>query len=217
MAMRIASPTRDARLQALLAECPQLWRGRPLGRPSRGIPTGHAVLDEALPDRGWPPGGMLEVLHDGEGAGQVSLFLPAAARLAADGAGVLLIAPPRPPCGTALLAAGLRLDRCAVLQPQGAAEALWAAEQAARSSACGMVLLWASPAPTAARRLQLAASEGGTLLVCFSGRRARAGLRPVLRLQVVTTADGMRRIRILKARGACRQTDLLLPPVAACS
>ena len=199
------------KLDQLLRDCPQLWRGRAPQRPRHGIPSGWPALDAALPDGGWPPQGLVEVLSSGQGQGQVSLWLPAAARLARDGLGLVLIHPPAPPYAPALVAAGVDLSRCAVLQTAAATDALWAAERAARSAACGLVLFWPSRIDTAqARRLQLAADEGRTLLVAFLSR-PRPELRAVLRLRIDTEADGRRRLDVLKVRGSHRRAQLHLP------
>ncbi|MBP6531496.1 MAG: hypothetical protein KA260_15345, partial [Burkholderiales bacterium] len=46
-----------------------------------GIATSFAVLDAFLPWRGWPVGAMTEIMTDTTGCGEMSLLLPAMARL----------------------------------------------------------------------------------------------------------------------------------------
>ncbi|MGB5832517.1 MAG: hypothetical protein WBG92_11065, partial [Thiohalocapsa sp.] len=64
------------RLDQLLAERPDLWRGR--GRDSTapsGVPTGFEALDLLLPWHGWPPGSLSEILTRHQGAA-LGLTLP---------------------------------------------------------------------------------------------------------------------------------------------
>jgi len=58
-----------------------LWRAqeRPCGASplAAGLPTGHAELDRCLPGGGWPRQGLIEILTDRNGIGELSLLLPA--------------------------------------------------------------------------------------------------------------------------------------------
>ncbi|WP_462320331.1 hypothetical protein [Halochromatium sp.] len=72
-------------LQRLLADRADLWRGRvETSALAKGMATGFAELDQALPWDGWPINGLTEVLTDQPGAG-LALILPALARLCSDG------------------------------------------------------------------------------------------------------------------------------------
>ena len=63
-----------------------VWRGDTLATlPESAIPSGHAELDAELPGGGWPRGNLTEILVDRSSVGEMSLLLPALARLSADG------------------------------------------------------------------------------------------------------------------------------------
>lgn len=198
-------------IEGLLREHPLLWRGRPDPRPRSGLPTGFPALDTALPDGGWPTRGVVELLHEGPGLGQVSLLLPLAARLAADGLGVVWLNPPPAPYAPALAAAGLPLARCLWLQPETRRDQFWAAERVVRSAACGLLLWWPPVlAPTTLRRLQLAASDGATLAVLLVHRPLDGNHVP-LRLRLRRLDNGERELRVLRARGSHRRPLVRLP------
>jgi hypothetical protein len=183
---------------------PALWRarepGEAAGRP--GLPTGFAVLDRCLPGGGWPSRGLVEILADRTGIGELSLLLPALARLCAggqEGGWLAWISPPHPPYAPALAACGIDVSRVLVVR---APPAEWAMEQALRSGACSAVLGWAACRDRQSlRRLQLAAEQSDSLAVLF--RRLRNGSEPspaVLRIALTTGRDGLE-ARILKSRG----------------
>jgi hypothetical protein len=94
------------------------------------------------------------------------------------------------------------LGRLLLVRPADQAAALWAMEQGLRSGACGAVLGWADPeAPTALRRLQLAAEPGGALAFLFRGEAAARRPSPAaLRLQVRPVWQGLE-VGVLKRRG----------------
>jgi len=52
----------------VLLEAGRLWRGQaPLACPASPEPTGHAVLDAALPGGGWPEAALSEILLPADG------------------------------------------------------------------------------------------------------------------------------------------------------
>lgn len=106
-------------LDALLADA-RIWRGRQTQAPHRlrTVPTGWPALDGVLPGNGWPVGALTEVLIDVSGRGELSLLLPALARLTdayRENAWVAWVAPPHVPYAPALAAAGVRLERMLVI------------------------------------------------------------------------------------------------------
>ena len=125
---------------ARLLEHPAIWRGR--SAASRvGLPSGFAVLDEHLPDKGWPRTGLIEILVSRFGSGELTLLMPALAALTcvATARWCVWVAPPLVPFPPALASCGVMLDRIAVV---GGARPLWAFEQALGSGACDAVLGW---------------------------------------------------------------------------
>lgn len=204
-------------LDDLLRRHPQLWRARQQGgadTATPGLPTGFAALDRCLPGGGWPQQGLVEILSDRHGIGELSLLTPALATLCrSDGAAVpgrttstgggwlAWVAPPYQPYAPALAAAGIDVQRVLVVREAASPE--WAMEQALRSEACSAVLGWVDPrGPQALRRLQLAAEQSRCLAVLF--RPVRAAQQPspaVLRLELQPGPAGLQ-VRLVKSRGA---------------
>jgi hypothetical protein len=183
---------------------PAIWRAREQGESPgrRGLPTGYAALDRVLPGGGWPSQGLVEILADRTGIGELSLLLPALARLCDDereGGWLTWISPPHPPYAPALAARGIDVSRILVVR---APPAEWAMEQALRSGACSAVLGWAACRDRhSLRRLQLAAEQSRCLAVLFRGLREATEPSPaVLRIALEGSRNGLE-ARILKSRG----------------
>jgi hypothetical protein len=212
---------------------PALWRARERDGASAaaGLPTGYAELDRCLPGGGWPPQGLIELLADRSGIGELSLLMPALSHLcgtgddagAAAGRGpcgaepggdgwLAWISPPHVPYAPALAAGGIDIRRVLVVR---ASPAEWAMEQALRSGACSAVLGWAACRDRQSlRRLQLAAEQSRCLAVLF--RRlddAREPSPAVLRIALEGGCDGLG-LHILKSRGG-RAASLQLGTIDA--
>jgi hypothetical protein len=198
-----------ASVEELLRNNPaRLWRAREQAAAAAtpaGLPTGYPELDCCLPGQGWPRQGLIEILSDQRGIGELRLLMPALARLCAAtrGGWIAWVSPPYTPYAPALAAAGLDVARVLVVHGAGATD--WAMDQALRSEACSAVLGWANPRePQALRRLQLAAEQSHSVAVLF--RPLQAGLTPspaVLRLALLGDDAGHRglQVRIVKSRG----------------
>jgi len=189
-------------LAALLAR-PDIRRGGALAHVARpSVPTGFPALDAELPGGGWPTGSLTELVPAHDGIGELRVLGPALARLARAGGRLAWIAPPYLPYAPALAAAGIALDRVLIVRVCSARDALWAAEQALRSAACGAVLAWPGEAKyPALRRLQLAAEGTRAMTLLFRAPQAAAEASPAaLRLALDTAAGGIA-VRILKRRG----------------
>lgn len=193
---------------AALLERPDIRRGGALAQiASASVPTGSAALDAELPGGGWPTGCLTELLPAHEGIGELRILGPALAALSRAGQRLAWIAPPHLPYAPALDAAGIALAQLLIVRTAAARDALWAAEQALVSAACGAVLLWPGTVKYAElRRLQLAAEKTRALAVLFRAPRAASEASPAaLRLGLHTIAGGLA-VRILKRRGAvCAQ------------
>lgn len=201
-----------------LLQHPSLWRGRGAVLP-QGIPTGFPALDAALPGGGWPQRGLVEVLTDSSGHGELSLWTSRVAQLtrAETARWCAFVAPPFEPFAPAWSAQGARLDRLLIVRAaQSSARSpgsLWALEQCLLSGACGIGFAWAQQASmTELRRLALAAERGAALGVLI--RPLRAALEhtaAVLRIVITRTATHLR-LQLLKGRGLSpRIVDLPLP------
>lgn len=218
---------RSAALDDLLAQAPQLWRGREPNRSQHTLPSGHARLDARLPGGGWPTGAVTELIATHPGLGELSLLFPALAALGRNGAWLILIDPPWIPYPAALHGHGLMLERLLLVRTGNAQESLWACEQALAGSRGGAVLAWPELAwPDLARkklvgfarlrRLQLAAEAGVKPAFLFRPQDALAAASPAaLRLHLSCgdgPAQGGTRIDILKCRGERPRDPLWLPP-----
>jgi hypothetical protein len=192
---------------------PGLWRARETGEATPGLavrPTGYAALDRCLPGGGWPAQGLIEILTDRHGVGELSLLMPALAALSHEEQGkgwLAWVAPPYQPYAPALAACGIDI-RCLLLVRAQPAE--WAMEQALRSGACSAVLGWAAFRDRQGlRRLQLAAEQSRCMAVLFRTLSDADEPSPaVLRIALEAGRAGLG-VRILKSRGG-RTTSVQL-------
>lgn len=203
---------------------PGVWRGGELEHAVQpSLPTGHAALDAELPGGGWPSGTLTEVLHDVQGIGEVGFLAGTLARAAADDRLIAWIGAPHVPYAPALAQRGIPLARCVVVRPAHREDALWAAEQALKSGACGAVLLWMGGEGGARRhdeyawlrRLQMAAQNGRAVAVLYrAGAAERLSTPAHLRVVLSRTAEGLA-IRIPKRRGPPLVRPVVLGALAA--
>lgn len=201
---------------ARLLEHPAIWRGR----SAASIPTwstGFATLDSALPGGGWPRAGLVEILTEHAGVGELRLLMPVLAHLSVQipARWCAWVAPPMQPFAPALVAHGIALSRQLVVRADAP---LWALEQVLSSGACEMALGWLRVAtPRSLRRLQLATERGRTLGIVFrSWRCSREASPAALRLRVESVPRGVR-ITLLKSRGGARAPVELSWPSATAS
>src|SRR5581483_951035 len=164
----------------LLLQNAVLWRGNEQSRAATpGVASDFAALDEKL--GGWPIGAVVELILQREGVGELSILLPALARLSGDERWIAFFNPPYIPYAPALAAAGVDIAKLVVVRAKTGQDALWAMEQSLRSGACSAALCWPrSVTEQAIRRLQLAAETGPALAVCFTvcGAAPRTSLSP---------------------------------------
>jgi hypothetical protein len=225
-------------LRALLeAHQRQQRAGMPGGR-GRVLSTGLAELDALLPDGGFAPGSMIELLGADVGAGCLSLTLwlaraaampdsassylfhgDAPVPLHADASARAHAAVHRPvilldvssdfypPAGVHM---GLHPDRLVVVQPAHVRDALWAAEQSLRCPAVGAVVAPLEGLTDGqARRLQLAAEQGGGLALVLKRSRSAGRSFATMRLEL----QGLRESGIKGLREDCRAQDPFLNPL----
>ncbi len=184
---------------------PGLWRAREqagtTAEPST-LPTGHAALDRCLPGGGWPRQGLIEILADHCGIGELSLLMPALALLGRDAhedGWFAWVSPPHQPYAPALAARGIDLDRLLIVRAQPAE---WAMEQALRSGACSAVIGWAPFRDRQGmRRLQLASEQSRCMTVLFRGLADGGQPSPAVLRIALTSGPGGLEARILKSRG----------------
>lgn len=189
---------------------PDVWRGDALARaPLPGVPTGFAKLDRELPGGGWPRGGLTEILPLHRGIGELSLLLPALARLSSDElAWLVCVASPQPLHAPALHAYGLDLSRLLVASAPGR-DAVWACERSLAADGVGAVVAWLPEVQAnALRRLQFAAESSRTLLFVFRPAACASQPSPAP-LRLALEGEGEQLIvRLLKRRGAAQPMPL---------
>ena len=192
----------SAALDAWLKTQPDVWRGNERHSDAQSISTGFALLDDALPARGWAIGSVTELLITREGIGEFSLALPAIREVTASGQWIALIGAPHVPYAPALVNAGVDLARLLIVNTTRETDTLWAAEQILRTGTFTGVILWVHRSSAQKqRRLQLAAESGGTWAIVYRPAVARNEHSPVA-LRMVVTADAQHvRLDIIKARG----------------
>jgi hypothetical protein len=193
--MRMSSPAHTR-----LLEHPAIWRVGHSAHP--GVtPTGIPPLDDCLPGGGWPRSGLIEILTERVGSGELYLLLPLLVALTRrpQARWCTWVTPPHEPYAPALARHGLMLEKMLMVRTT---QVLWAFEQALGSGASDIALAW--PKRLIARdtrRLQLAAERGRALGVLFREQRvAREASHAALRMQVEQGDAGIR-LRLLKSRG----------------
>ena len=192
-----------------LANHPLLWRGGQLARDTHALGTGYDCLDSVLPGHGWPLGAVTELIHAVAGCGELSLVLPALARLSQQDHWITMVDPPWIPCPSFLHGRGLMLDKLLLITTKSRRESLWTCEQVVRGMPGGALLAWPDELSFAElRRLQIAAND--TQQTIFLFRNETAGSTPspaALRLQLIPDEVDLR-ISVLKCRGQRPLSDI---------
>ena len=195
-----------------------LWSAKELPRryvADTGIGTGFQALDDVLADGGWPAGGLVELLSEDCGIGELRLLSPALATMAIDKRSIAWINPPHLPYAPALHAAGIDPSSVLLVRAKDHADGLWAFEQACKSGACSAVLGWFLEPKlrfTEIRRLQFAAKQGRTWANLFrpigaSGEASAAELR----LRLGPLSEDRLNVDIVKRRGGWPLPGIELP------
>lgn len=181
---------------------PLLWRGKQVSHRMHTLSTGHTALDEALPGSGWPMGAVTELVNDTVGCGELSLLLPALARLSQENYWIAMIDPPWIPYPAALHGHGMALEKLLLIRTQSRHESLWACEQVVRGLSGGAMLAWPDALSfSELRRLQLAAKSTQKTVFLFRGQKAASISSPATLRLHLTADDGDLQIRVLKCRG----------------
>ena len=187
---------------------PDLWRADEIGCPAKAVaatPSGFDSLDAHLPGNGWPQAGLVELMMNTAGIGELKLLAPALSTLSRAARWIAWINPPFIPYAPALAALDIDIGKILLVHPKQHEEALWAMEQASKSGNCSAVLGWLDERRltlTATRRLQLAAKQGGTLGCLFRPEAAAEGASMAeLRLKLAPGVRGELGVSIVKRRG----------------
>lgn len=182
-----------------------VWRGNRLAQAALpGVPSGFAALDAELPGGGWPRGGLVELFPARQGLGEMSLLMPALARISStEMSWVVCVAPPLPPYAPAWAAAGVALSRLLITRAVGG-DVAWACARALEAEGVGALVAWLPDASSSTlRRLQLLAEQSRTLIFLFRPAAAVRESSPApLRIGVGAAGDpGRLALRLIKRRG----------------
>ncbi len=167
---------RQATLMRLSRELQRLEPGRSNTSDIVTISTGCQAMDASLPAGGYAPGSVIEYLRATSGCGASYLALAAAAAALASSEEKYLVLVDThhqfyPP---ALLSHHIDLQRVIWVRPQSIGDAIWATDQALRTTAVAAVVADLERLDERdARRLQLAAQRGGNLGLLLRGLSAR--------------------------------------------
>ncbi|GGI17498.1 MAG: translesion DNA synthesis-associated protein ImuA [Oxalicibacterium faecigallinarum] len=200
---------------SILATLPDnVWRGNQMGASqTRPVASGFRLLDKELPNGGWPPSVLIELLLSNPGIGELRLLAPTLSQLTKAGKSVILLAPPHIPFAAALTELGIDLKHVLLIEADKPTDRIWAVEQALKSASFGALLCWLPKARTDhLRRLQLAAANGDGLTFVFrpledSTQSSPAPLRMVCR----PAASGRMSVEIIKRRGPVHTEPVLVP------
>lgn len=157
------------------------WENRKARCASQVIPAGIRVLDNLLPDGGWPRAGVVEITQPRDRVDAMQLLMPALARITQQGRGLVLVAPPYPVRKRVFTDTAVNPVRVTQVNPHPGRSALWTVESLLESGDHGAVMAWPGcNTELMDKRLQKAATQGRVLCVLF---------RPPCQGRTVSTAN----------------------------
>ena len=172
--------------------------------------TGHAVLDEELPNKGWPRSSLIELLLQQAGIGEMQLLKPALVGLSKNQR-IALVQPPYIPHAMACKTWGIDTRQLLWIRTKSTGDAMWTAEQILKNGGCGAVILWQSNVRAESlRRLNLAAQTTDTWFWLMRPMACSADASPApLRLALRPALGGVS-LDIIKRRGPRSDTRLFV-------
>ncbi len=192
-------------IEKLLLNNRELWRACDVDKVNSNS-TGDKKLDNILPGGGWPKKGLVEVINQYHGIGELQLLIPLMLSVIKQGKWILWVCPPHIVYAPALQQAGIDTDQILVVNKAvPCKDALWSMERALRSNNCGLVLTWQTwLSVKVLRRLQLAAETGSTLGFIFKSRDNKySPSRMRIRIKNITNF-GEASITVIKAHDGSR-------------
>ena len=187
-----------------------IWQGQQQASTRQPVlDTGFPLLNQHLPNHGWPQDGITEVIHSEAGMGELSLLLPALSH-ASERAYICLLSPPHE-LYQPTLTQHLNMQHTLVLQPKQT-DVQWTAEQALRSGACHALVFWPHKTLnfTAYRRLQILCLEQKVPGFLFM-RTAHANSPCRVRISIQRQSHHSLNVNVLKASGHVTQPRFTLP------
>jgi protein ImuA len=202
---------------------PALWHGQSTAHvtasPFAEHSSGFRALDRELPQGGWPPGSLTELLVRHLGIGELRFLAPTLRKLTQAGKHIVLLAPPHTPYAPAFEAMGIATEKLLVVHANKPVDRLWAIEQSLKSNQFGALitwldeparpeLCWSTPSrqdttrPESIRRLQLAATKTNGLVFVFRPWAAQQVASPApLRMLLLPRRYPDLAVQIIKRRG----------------
>jgi len=215
MAVLSSSFSSRASQPSILATLPDnVWRGDQMGScHAKPVASGFRALDKELPNGGWPPSVLIELLLSNPGIGELRLLAPTLSQLTKAGKSVILLAPPHIPFAAALTELGIDLKHVLLIEAEKPTDRIWAVEQALKSASFGALLCWLPQARADhLRRLQLAAANGEGLTFVFRPSEDSNQSSPApLRMVCQPAPAGRMSVDIIKRRGPVHAEPILVP------
>jgi protein ImuA len=151
--------------------------GRKSPTNSTSISSGCQAMDRCLPDGGYVPGSVIEYLRAMAGCGASTLaFTAAASAMRATNGFIVIVDTQHNIYPPSLTSWGIDLDKLVLVRPQSDVDALWVVDQSLRTPAVAAVVADVERIDDrAARRMQLAAEQGGGLALLLRPASARRG------------------------------------------
>ena len=191
---------------------PALWRGSQLAMARQNtVSTGFDLLNEELPNQGWPLSTLIELTLSQAGIGEMRLLHPALAKLDCERS-IALVHPPYTPYFHCWLNWQLGAHRLLWVNSQTPGDSLWASEQILKHNACAALLCWAAGVrPEALRRLHLVAQQSDALFVLLRPQiAAQQTSAAPLRLSLKPVLQGLE-VAIIKRRGPSCSQPVVIP------
>jgi protein ImuA len=210
----LATPPTSNRAAHLVAQLlsQDVWRASELAvSRATTCSTGHAMLDEELPNKGWPRSTLVELLLQQAGIGEMQLLKPALAKLSKNQR-IALVQPPYLPHVMACKSWNFNTRNLLWIKAASTADALWSTEQILKNGSCGAVVLWQSNIRSESlRRLNLAAQATDTWLWLMRPLSSSADASPApLRIALRPALAGIS-LEIVKRRGPHLDNTLFIP------
>jgi cell division inhibitor SulA len=155
-----------------------VWTAANLDQHKERVATGYKQLDEAL-NGGFPQSGLIHITAV-MGCGELRLVIPAIVSRQKENRLYAFIAPPHLLNAEFLIAEGIDLEQVLFIQANTSEQALWSAEQCAKSGACSAVFVWqAKLQQVQAKKLELASLKGDCLSFFFTDAKQQTENLPV--------------------------------------
>jgi protein ImuA len=191
-----------------------VWRANQMGSyQATACASGYPSLDRELPNGGWSPSILTELMLSQPGIGELRFLAPLLASLTQANKAVILLGSPYVPLAAALIDLGIDLAHVVLIDTPKLADRTWAIEQTLKSNSFGAALCWLPQIrPGHLRRLQLAASNCDGLTFLFRPFAAQNESSPApLRLVCRPASNGRMSVRIIKRRGPVHEQAIVLP------